>query len=196
VTLTPGAFVRTGLLVLLAVIIQVAGIQSIPILGGTVDITPLFVAAVAIYAGSIPGAIVGFATGLLLDLAIGQTLGLSSLVLTALGYGVGRYRDMRDPSHGLLPIPVAAAATAGYYAAVAAVSFMLEIGATVSLLVLREAVITVLLNVAIALPFFALIRRILRPVLAVDPLQRMRRRQGSEPTATGPLGLRGLEVNR
>ncbi len=195
-TLTPGAFVRTGLLVLLAVIIQVAGIQSIPILGGTVDITPLFVAAVAIYAGSIPGAIVGFATGLLLDLAIGQTLGLSSLVLTALGYGVGRYRDMRDPSHGLLPIPVAAAATAGYYAAVAAVSFMLEIGATVSLLVLREAVITVLLNVAIALPFFALIRRILRPVLAVDPLQRMRRRQGSEPTATGPLGLRGLEVNR
>jgi rod shape-determining protein MreD len=196
VTLTPGAFVRTGLLVLLAVIIQTAGIQSIPILGGTIDITPLFVAAVAIYAGSISGAIVGFATGLLLDIAIGQTLGLSSLVLTALGYGVGRYRDMRDPSHGLLPIPVAAAATAGYYAAVAAVSFMLEIGATVSLLVLREAVITVLLNVAIALPFFALIRRILRPVLAVDPLQRMRRRQGADPTPAGPIGLRGLEVNR
>ena len=195
-TLTPGAFVRTGLLVLLAVIIQTAGLQSMPLLGGTVDVIPLFVAAVAIYAGSISGAIVGFATGLLLDIAIGQTLGLSSLVLTALGYGVGRYRDMRDPSHGLLPIPVAAAATAGYYAAVAAVSFMLEIGATVSLLVLREAVITVLLNVAVALPFFALIRRILRPVLAVDPLQRMRRRHGADPTPSGPIGLRGLEVNR
>ena len=195
-TLTPGAFVRTGLLVLLAVIIQTAGLQSMPLLGGTVDLIPLFVAAVAIYAGSISGAIVGFATGLLLDIAIGQTLGLSSLVLTALGYGVGRYRDMRDPSHGLLPIPVAAAATAGYYAAVAAVSFMLEIGATVSLLVLREAVITVLLNVAVALPFFALIRRILRPVLAVDPLQRMRRRHGADPTPSGPIGLRGLEVNR
>lgn len=195
-TLTPGAFVRTGLLVLLAVIIQTAGIQSMPFLGGTVDIIPLFVAAVAIYAGSISGALVGFATGFLLDIAIGQSLGLSSLVLTALGYGVGRYRDMRDPSHGLLPIPVAAAATAGYYAAVAAVSFMLEIGATVSLLVLREAVITVLLNVAIALPFFALIRRILRPVLAVDPVHRMRRRHGADPTPSGPIGLRGLEVNR
>ena len=195
-TLTPGAFVRTGLLVLLAVIIQTAGIQSMPLLGGTIDVVPLFVAAVAIYAGSISGAVVGFATGLLLDIAIGQTLGLSSLVLTALGYGVGRYRDMRDPSHGLLPIPVAAAATAGYYAAVAAVSFMLEIGATVSLLVLREAVITVLLNVAIALPFFALIRRILRPVLAVDPVHRMRRRHGADPTPSGPIGLRGLEVNR
>jgi rod shape-determining protein MreD len=188
--------VRTGLLVLLVVIIQTAGLQSMPLLGGTIDIIPLFVAAVAIYAGSISGAIVGFATGLLLDVAIGQTLGLSSLVLTALGYGVGRYRDMRDPSHGLLPIPVAAAATAGYYAAVAAVSFMLEIGATVSLLVLREAVITVLLNVAIALPFFALIRRLLRPVLAVDPVHRMRRRHGADPTPSGPIGLRGLEVNR
>jgi rod shape-determining protein MreD len=191
---TPGAFVRTGLLVLLVVVVQISGIQAMPILGGTIDLIPLVVAAVAIYAGSITGAITGFAVGALLDIAIGQTMGLTSLVLTALGYGVGRYRDLRDPAHGLLPIPVAAVATAGYLAAVAAVSFMLEIGATVSLVVLREAVITILLNVALALPFFALVRRVLRPVLAVDPVQRMRRR--SEPTASGPIGLRGLEVRR
>ena len=117
---------------------------------------------------------------------------MSSLVLTAVGYGVGRYRDLRDPAHGLMPIPVAAAASAGYLAATAAVSFMLEIQSPVSVLVLREAIITVLLNVALALPVFALVRRVLRPVLAVDPLQRMRRR--SAPTRSGPLGLRGLEV--
>jgi rod shape-determining protein MreD len=196
VTLTPGAFLRAGILVLLMVILQVSGVQATRILGGTIDLIPLVVAAVAIYAGSVSGAIVGFSTGILLDLAIGQTLGLSSLVLTALGYGVGRYRDLRDPSHGLLPIPVAAAATAGYLTAIAAVSFMLEIGASVSLLVLRQTIITVLLNVAIALPFFALVRRILRPALAVDPLARMRRRAGSEPRERGPIGLRGLEVNR
>jgi rod shape-determining protein MreD len=188
--------VRTGVLVLLVVVIQISGLQSMPILGGTIDLIPLFVAAVAIYAGSISGAVVGFSCGILLDLAIGQTLGLSSLVLTALGYGVGRYRDLRDPSHGLLPIPVAAAATAGYLVAIAAVSLMLEIGASVSVLVLRQAIITILLNVAVALPFFTLVRRILRPVLAVDPLQRMRRRAGATPTASGPIGLRGLEVNR
>src|SRR4051812_19732467 len=165
------------------------------LLGGTIDLLPLAVGAVGIYAGSVPGAIFGFCTGLLVDLLIGQTLGASALVLTAVGYGVGRYRDMRDPAHGLMPIPVAAAATAGYLTAVAAVSFMLEIEASVSVLVLREAVITVLLNVALALPFFALVRRILRPVLAVDPLHRMRKR-GEQPTASGPLGLRGLEVNR
>jgi hypothetical protein len=93
-----------------------------------------------------------------------------------------------------MPIPVAAAATAGYLVAVAAVSFMLEIGTSVSALVLREAVITLLLNVAIALPFFAVVRRVLRPVLAVDPLARMRRR--ADPIESGPLGLRGLEVRR
>jgi rod shape-determining protein MreD len=195
VTLTPGAFVRTGVLVLLVVIVQISGVQNASVLGGTIDFIPLLVAAVAIYAGSITGALTGFVTGLLLDMAIGQTLGLTSLVLTALGYGVGRYRDLRDPSHGLLPIPVAAAATAGYLAAIAAVSFMLEIQASVSLLVLREAIISVLLNVALALPFFALVRRVLRPVLAVDPLQRMRRRS-EQPTTSGPIGLRGLEVNR
>jgi rod shape-determining protein MreD len=195
VTPAPGAFLRTGALVLLAVIVQISGVQNASVLGGTIDFIPLVVAAVAIYAGSIPGAVTGFATGLLLDMAIGQTLGLSSLVLTALGYGVGRYRDLRDPAHGLLPIPVAAAATAGYLVATAGVSFMLEIQSSVSVLILREAAITVVLNVALALPLFALVRRVLRPVLAVDPLQRMRRR-GEQPTSSGPIGLRGLEVNR
>jgi rod shape-determining protein MreD len=194
VTLVPAALIRTGLLVLLAVVLQLSGFSQMRILGGYVDLIPLVVAAVAIYAGSVTGAIVGFCTGLLIDLALGQNLGATSLVLTALGYGVGRYRDLRDPAHGLMPIPVAAAATLGYLLAVAAVSFMLEIGASVSPLVLREAVITVLLNIAVALPFFALVRRVLRPVLAVDPAARMRRR--ADPIESGPLGLRGLEVRR
>ena len=193
-TLVPGAFVRTGLLVLLTVVLQLSGFSQMRILGGYIDLIPLIVGAVAIYAGSIPGAVVGFCTGLLVDMALGQNLGGTSLVLTALGYGVGRYRDLRDPAHGLLPIPVAAAATFGYVLAVAAVSFMLEVGASVSTLVLREALITLLLNVAVALPFFALVRRVLRPVLAIDPAARMKRR--ADPIESGPLGLRGLEVRR
>jgi rod shape-determining protein MreD len=194
VSLVPSTFVRTGLLLLLAVVLELSGFSQMRILGGYVDLIPLVVAAIAIYAGSVPGAIVGFCTGLLMDLALGQNLGVTSLVLTALGYGVGRYRDLRDPAHGLMPLPVAAAATAGYLVAVAAVSFMLEIGTSVSVLVVREAAITMLLNVAIALPFFALVRRVLRPVLAVDPAARMRRR--ADPIESGPLGLRGLEVRR
>ena len=76
----------------------------------------------------------------------GATMGVSSLVLTAVGYGVGRFRELRDPSHGLLPMPVGAAATGGFVVAFAAVSFMLDVGASVSPLVIRDAIVTVLLN--------------------------------------------------
>jgi rod shape-determining protein MreD len=191
---TPGAFIRSGLLVVFAVILQISGFDQLHILGGTPDLIPLVVAAMAFYAGSTAGAVAGFCTGLLVDLAVGQNLGASSLVLTAVGYGVGRYSDQRDISHGLLPIPVAAAATVGYLCAFATVSFMLETAPQVSALVLRDVVIVTLLNVAIALPFFGLIRRVLRPVLATELLDRRRRRREVQPT--GPLGLRGLEVKR
>ena len=87
----------------------------------------LVVAAVAPLRGLRHRRAVGFAAGLLLDLAHRPaTMGASSLVLTAVGYGVGRYREVRDPAHGLLPMPVGAAATAGYVVAFAAVCFMLE----------------------------------------------------------------------
>jgi hypothetical protein len=52
--------------------------------------------------------------------------------------------------------------------------------------------ITLILNTVLALPVFWLIRRILRPVLKVDPADRRRRR--AQPVESGPIGLRGLEV--
>jgi rod shape-determining protein MreD len=189
---TPGAYARCAALALFAVILQTSGLGSGRVLGAYVDLVPLVVAAVAIYAGAIPGAAMGFATGLVLDLLVGQTMGASSLVLTAVGYGVGRYREVRDPAHGLMPIPVGAVATFGWLLTYAAVSFMLDVGATVSWLVVREMVATTLLGAILALPVFAVCRRVLRPVLLVDPLDLRRRRRA--PREAGPIGLRGLEV--
>jgi rod shape-determining protein MreD len=192
VILSPGAFVRVGLLLLLAVVVQLSALSLIDIAGGHADLVVLAVAAVAYYAGSIPGSATGFAAGFLLDLLTGATMGASSLVLTAVGYGVGRYREVRDPSHGLLPIAVGAAATAAWVTAFAAVSLMLDIGARVSPLVIRDMVVTILLNALLALPVFTGCRKLLRPSLAVDPLEVRRRRR--PPREAGPLGLRGLEV--
>ena len=192
---TPGTFVRVGLLILLMVVLQISGVGAIRLLGGNIDLIPLVVAAIAIFSGSIPGALVGFCAGLFLDLAVAQPVGGAALTLTVMGYFVGRYREMRDPAHGLMPIPVAAAATAAYVVGFALVSFMLEIGASVSPVVLREMLATVVLNTLISLPFFAIVRRVLRPVLIVDPLERRRRRRRREqPRRAGPIGLRGLEV--
>jgi rod shape-determining protein MreD len=192
VILSPGAFVRVGLLLLLAVILQVSGLSQIGIAGGHADLIVLAVAAVAYYGGSVSGSATGFAAGFLLDLVTGATMGASSLVLTAVGYGVGRFREVRDPSHGLLPILVGAAATAAWVTAFAAVSLMLDIGARVSPLVLRDMVVTTLLNALLAYPVFTGIRKLLRPSLARDPAEVRRRRK--PPREAGPLGLRGMEV--
>ena len=189
---SPSAFLRVGALLLLAVILQLSTLSRLGILGGHLDVVVLAVAAVAYYAGSFPGSATGFAAGFLLDLLSGATMGVSSLVLTAVGYGVGRFRDVRDPSHGLLPVPVGAVATAYWLVAVAAVSFMLDVGATVSPLVIRDMVVTVLLSTLLAPGVFTGTRKLLRPVLAVDPFEVRRRRRA--PRETGPLGLRGLEV--
>jgi rod shape-determining protein MreD len=191
VTISLGTLVRTGLLILLGVVLQISGFAQIRILGASPDLTPLVVAAVALWAGSVPGAITGFFVGLLIDLALGQNVGSSSLVLSAVGYGVGRFGELRDPAHGLIAIPVGAAATIGYLVAFATVSFMLELEASVSALVLRNAIVTTILNVFLAVPVFGLIRRVVRPILVAQPAGRRRRAETSE---TGPLGLRGLEV--
>jgi rod shape-determining protein MreD len=192
VILAPGTFARLGLLLTFAVILQISALSQIGPLGGHADLVALVVAAVAYYGGSVPGCATGFAAGFLLDLATGATMGASALVLTAVGYGVGRVREVRDPSHGLLPVPVGAAATAAWVVAFAAVSFMLDVGARVSPLVIRDMLVTVALNALLALPVFGGVHRLLRPSLAVDPLEVRRRRR--PPRETGPLGLRGLEV--
>jgi rod shape-determining protein MreD len=192
VTLTPGAFIRAAILVLVTVVLQVSAVGQIGVLGASADLVPLVVAAVALYGGSITGAAFGFAMGIVLDLATGQAMGVSSLVLTAMGYSVGRFRELRDPAHGLIAIPVGAAATLGFVATFAAVSFMLDIGAKISPLIFRDMLVTTLVNALIAIPVFAICRKLIRPSLVVDPFESRRRKR--PPTETGPIGLRGLEV--
>ena len=88
--LTPGALIRVGLLLLVAVVLQLSFLSQLGILGGHIDLVVLVVAAVSYYGGSIAGCATGFAAGFLLDLLSGATMGVSSLVLTKL---VWRTRD-------------------------------------------------------------------------------------------------------
>ena len=124
-TTSVGALARVGGLCLAAVLVQISGVAQVRVAGAAPDLIPLLVAAVALFAGTVSGALCGFTAGLVLDLALGQELGASSLVLTVVGYAVGRYREVRDPAHGLIPLPVAAAATAAYAVGTALVSSML-----------------------------------------------------------------------
>ena len=117
----------------------------------------------------------GFCFGLFIDTALMQTLGVTSLVLTVVGYGAGRVRELRDPAHGLAPVAVGAVATAAAALGFAVLQFLLGVDASFSMQLVRETLMTVVLNTLLALPVYALCRRVLLPFLPDDPRRRRRR---------------------
>jgi rod shape-determining protein MreD len=175
VTITPPAVGRLVLLGLLASILQLTAVSQVSIFGVPADLSPLIVASVGFLTGSVPGAVFGFFFGLFADTALMQTLGVSSLVLTCVGYGAGRVRELRDPAHGLAPVAVGAAATALAAIGLTVLQFLLGVEAPVSMQVVRQILMTIVLNTLLALPVYALIRRVLLPFLPDDPRRRRRR---------------------
>jgi rod shape-determining protein MreD len=156
-------------------ILQLTTISQVAIFGVPADLSPLLVAAVGLLCGSIAGAGFGFGLGLFMDTLLAQTLGLSSLVLLAAGYGAGRLRELRDPAHALVPVAVGAAATAVAVIGFAVLQFLLGVDAPVSLLLVRQTLMTIVLNTLLAMPVYLACRRLLAPYLPDDPRRRRRR---------------------
>jgi len=176
VSLPPAKLVlRLVLLALVTVVLQEAAISQVSIFGVSADITPLVVMSVGLLTGSMTGAVVGFATGLLVDTVLVQTLGITSLLYIAIGYWSGRLRELRDPAHGLVPLAGGAAATAFSGIGMTLIQFLLGVDAPLSPLLAQQIVITILVNTLIALPVYALVRRIVQPALPDDPRRRRRR---------------------
>jgi rod shape-determining protein MreD len=166
---------RLAILAFATVVLQQAAVAQVSIFGVSADITPLVVMSVGLLAGSLAGAIMGFFTGLLVDLILVQTLGVTSLLYIVIGYWCGRLRELRDPSHGLVPLAMGAAATAVAGIGLAIIQFLLGVDAPVSFLLAQQIFMTILVNTLIALPVYALVRRIIRPALPDDPRRRRRR---------------------
>ncbi len=167
--------VRLVALAFVAVVIQQACISQVTVFGVSADLIPLVVMSVGLLAGSLSGAILGFGMGLLTDLVLVQTLGVSSLLYLAIGYWSGRLRELRDPSHGLVPVILGAGATALAGIGMTLIQFLLGVDAPVSLVLLQQLFVTVLVNTLLSLPVYALVRRVLKPALPQDPRRRRRR---------------------
>ena len=86
-----------------AVVLQLSFFSYLSFFGTTPNIVPLVVVALGLLGGALVGAVCGFAAGLLLDSALLATLGVSSLVLLAVGYLAGRYREGTEISNSLVP---------------------------------------------------------------------------------------------
>jgi rod shape-determining protein MreD len=156
-------------------ILQLTTVSQVAIFGVPADLSPLLAAAVGLLCGSIAGASFGFGLGLFMDTLLAQTLGLTSLVLLAAGYAAGRLRELRDPAHALVPVAVGAAATAAAAIGFAVLQFLLGVDAPVSFLLIRQILMTIVLNTLLALPVYLACRRVLAPFLPDDPRRRRRR---------------------
>jgi rod shape-determining protein MreD len=169
---------RLAALALITVLLQTAAIAQISFLGATPDISPLVVVSVGLLAGPVPGAVFGFAVGLLVDVAIvAPNLGVSSLVLLGVGFWGGRMRELlRDPDATLLPLAIGAIATLGALVGFSLIQFLLGVEAPVSFELVRQIISTALINTLLALPVHAAVRRLIAPALPDGGRKRRRRR--------------------
>lgn len=165
---TPRIYLLVAAIVFGSVLLQLSFFSQMPLLGSVINIVPVAIISLGLLGGPVPGAVSGFAAGLLLDAALGSTLGVSSLSLMAAGYLAGRWRETYDIVSSLVPPLLAGLLTGVAVTAFAAIQLMLGVEATISILVVREILVQSLLAMLIAIPLFPLIRRILRPALVDD----------------------------
>jgi rod shape-determining protein MreD len=155
--------VKAGAILFVAALIQVTILNRLDILGGSPDLVLLTLVGVSLLRGSIFGAAGGFGAGLVVDTADLGTLGLTSLVLTVAGYWIGRYGETtgRDRVHA----PFVSVAVVTVLASFGELLLHFMIGDHVSArLVLLDALFpSILLNLALTAPVYALCRRLLRP---------------------------------
>lgn len=143
-------------------IVQSSILSLVVVLGGTPDLVLVALVAVALLRGSVFGAIAGFWAGVLLDTATLDTLGVTALLLTVAGFWIGRYGETtaRDRTHAP-------------FTSVLVVTILALLGGLVLDYVLGESApardalaslpATVVLNLVLTLPVYALARRLFPP---------------------------------
>jgi rod shape-determining protein MreD len=106
--------------------------------------------------------VAGFSAGLLADTGVFGTLGFTALLLTLAGYWTGRYGETtgRDRAHA--PLLSIAVITVLYQIAALVLRFMLGESAPAGD-IFGALIPTVLLNLILTVPMYALTRRLLRP---------------------------------
>lgn len=152
-----------------AAMVQVVVVSSMVVGGGAPDLLLVTVVALGLLRGSIPGAVLGFVGGLIVDASTLGTLGVTSLVLTLAGFWAGRYGETTGRDRRFAPIIAVGAITllAGAFGYV--LHYLLDED-----VVARHALVTALapafvLNLLLALPVHRLVRRVVGEELRSEP---------------------------
>jgi rod shape-determining protein MreD len=160
VTVTDAA--KAAAFLFVVVIVQIAILSDVTIVHGRVQLLLVSVVSVALLRGAVFGAVAGFSAGLIADTGIFGMLGFTSLLLTLAGYWVGRYGETtgRDRAHA--PLLSVAVITVLYQFGALILHFVLGEPAPGREVLLVSLVPTVVLNLLLTVPVYALVRRILR----------------------------------
>ena len=154
---------RVAPLVFVAAVVQVATISGTRLLGAEPDLLLVTVVAVAVVAGSVPGAFAGFAGGLLVDVMTLGTLGTTSIVLILAGYWAGRYGETTGRGRAYAPSLTAFAITIVVAVGGVAVHFLL--GQSVSA---RTALVGAVPTAVFAAGFVLPIHRVARALVGPE----------------------------
>jgi rod shape-determining protein MreD len=159
---------KVAVLLFFAVVVQATIVGSIDVLRGTPDLVLVLLLVIALFRGSVFGAVAGFWAGLLLDTVYLGTLGVTSLLLTLAGYWIGRYGETtgRDRAHA--PFLSVAVVTVLFAAGELALHFLLGEPVEAKVALLDSMPATLLLNLLLTVPVYALVRRLLVPELPRD----------------------------
>jgi rod shape-determining protein MreD len=151
---------KGAVLVFFAAIVQASVFNRVTVFHGTLDILLVTVVAAGFVGGSVYGAVAGFAAGLLIDTAALETLGVTSLLLTVIGYWSGRYGETTGRGKGHAPLLSVAVAVVAF--GIGGLALLAVLGEQEDALgVLRSLPASVVLDVVFMAAAYPLVRRLL-----------------------------------
>jgi rod shape-determining protein MreD len=153
--------VVASVLVLAAVLLQVAVVVDFGVLGGRPDLVVILVVAIGLLRGPVGGALTGFVAGFLVDaLGLGQ-VGISSLVLVGIGYLVGIWGERMADRAAVRPLVAVAGASVLADLAAVTIAVLIGTGSTLDASMVAAAIVGSMLNVLLAIALFPVVRRLL-----------------------------------
>jgi rod shape-determining protein MreD len=167
---------RAAAVVFAAAMVQVVVVSSIAIAGGAPDLLLVAVVALGLLRGSVPGAIFGFAGGLIVDVLTLETLGITSLILTLAGFWAGRWAETTGRGRRLAPLIAVGSITVLAAAFAFVLHYMLGEDVVARYALVTVLVPTLLANLVLAYPVYLLIRgavherEVLEPAVEVEAL--------------------------
>lgn len=146
----PFYLLRIFALVVVGIVIQTTIASHLMVLGAKPGLALVMIVCLALIRGPVWGAMLGFAAGLMIDVALMQTLGISSFLYTLAGYFSGRYGERVDSGSWIPPLLTVFVSTLVVQFLNAVGMFLLGVEASASFVLLRVILPAAVLNSLLA----------------------------------------------